>query len=350
MRRGKGVGLRLLAWRKRGKKPRRKQTQGLVLLLTFTVLLMAALPFALYSFFHDRLTGGDQSQIIRFSDGYMIKVYREQLGIVVDVPLEDYVKGVVSGEMPASFPMEALKAQAVAARTYGVARQLALQADGGVGHHGAPVCDTTHCQVYRTPEELRQLKGDQWMRDSWHLIDEAVESTRGQLLYYHDALVEQPLFHSSSGGRTENSEDVFVAMVPYLRSVESPFEAEAPHQDEVVSMTIKSFSKKIKTGFPDLKTGSVNKSTIKILSRSKGNAVNQIRVGNLTLSGRQIRDLLGLLSTKFSISFDSDEVAFTTEGYGHGVGMSQWGASGMAKAGYDYVSILQHYYQGVVVK
>lgn len=278
-----------------------------------------------------------------------INVYRHASGITESVKFEDYVAGVVAGEMPADFEMEALKAQAVAARTYSLSKIIRSGDGGNPNHPSAPVCDDTHCQVYRDPDELSRIKSSEWMDTGWSKIKSAVESTKGQLMYYQDELVEQPLFHSSSGGKTENSEDVFVSAVPYLRSVDSTFESSAPHYNEQVEIPLSEFSQKIKKGHSSLDTKSVNKNSIKILERSSGGRVASLQVGNLTLKGREIREIFGLRSANFTVSVQESTVLFTTDGYGHGVGMSQWGANGMAQAGYKYTDILMHYYTGVEV-
>lgn len=278
-----------------------------------------------------------------------IKVYRHVSGITETIVFEDYVMGVVAGEMPASFEMEALKAQAVAARTYSLSKIIRSGEGGNPDHPSAPVCDDTHCQVYRSPEELAEIKSAEWMATGWPKIQEAVDSTRGQLMYYQDALVEQPLFHSSSGGKTENSEDVFVSALPYLRSVDSPYETAAPHQNEQIEIAVSEFRNKIKQLYPNKELSIINSSTLKVLERSAGGRVTAIQVGNLSLTGREIRDICGLRSANFTVSVQGTTVLFTTDGYGHGVGMSQWGANGMAQAGYDYTAILKHYYSGVEI-
>jgi stage II sporulation protein D len=283
-----------------------------------------------------------------------INVYRTSSNITEALPFEDYVKGVVAGEMPASFEEEALKAQAVAARTYSLSKVIRSGVGGNPpAHPDAPLCDDTHCQVYRSVGELTDLKGDNWMADGWIKICDAVDSTQGQLMYYDGQLAEQALFHSSSGGYTENSEDVFASAVPYLRSVESPYEEEATHQNETTSMTISEFSQKIKNTFSGKAFGDISVSNIKITSNSQGGRVNEVQVGEQILTGRNIRDSLGLSSANFTvgftISYGEPYVIFTTKGYGHGVGMSQYGANGMAKEGYDYKDILEHYYTGVKI-
>jgi len=186
------------------------------------------------------------------------------------------------------------------------------------------------------------------MNTGWPRIQEAVDSTSGQLMYYQESLVEQPLFHSSSGGKTENSEDVFVSALPYLRSVDSAYESAAPHHDEQVEIPLSEFKQKIRQAYPKNDPGSLNSNTVKVLERSDGGRVASIQVGNLTLKGRDIRELFGLRSANFSISVGDSTVLITTDGYGHGVGMSQWSANGMAQAGYDS-STFKAFYTGIEV-
>ncbi len=281
----------------------------------------------------------------------MIAVFRTESGQTEHVSLEDYVAGVVAGEMPSSFEPEALKAQAVAARTYAISK---IQRSGDSGfpseHPMAALCDSTHCQVYRTKKELLGLKSEEWMKTGWPKIEDAVEKTSGELMYYQGKLVEQPLFHSSSGGKTENSEDVFVAAVPYLRSVSSPYEAEATHQNEKITLSISEFQKKMKKAYSKYNFGTLNAGNIKIISRSEGGRVEKIQLGNAVLEGRNVRDACNLYSANFNIKLSGSNIEFTTMGYGHGVGMSQWGANGMAQNGSNYKEILTHYYSGVEIR
>lgn len=279
-----------------------------------------------------------------------ITIYRAESKKTETLDFEDYVKGVVSGEMPASFHEEALKAQSVAARTYSAARILRTKNEGNPSAHpDAPLCDATHCQVYRSIPELEKLKGEAWMKEDWKKICDAVDQTKGQLLYYNGELVEQALFHSSSGGKTENAEDVFAAAVPYLVSVESPYEENATHQNEEHSYSIEELSKTLKAKHPSISFGTLTADNIKIISRSKGGRVEKMQIGNGSLTGRQVREALNLPSANFTIDIKNNIVTFTSSGSGHGVGMSQYGADGMAKQGYDYKEILEHYYRGTEV-
>ena len=279
-----------------------------------------------------------------------ITIYRTAAGRTEKIGFEDYVKGVVACEMPSTFHKEALKAQAVAARTYSLARVMKAEKNGTPSSHpDAPLCDTVHCQVCKNTSELKAVKGSDWMDKDWKKICTAVDDTKKQLLYYDGKLVEQALFHSSSGGRTENCEDVFAAAVPYLVSVDSPYEDSATHQKEKHTFTISEFAAKMRSACPGTAFGDINASNIKISSRSKGSRVHEMKIGNGTVEGRTVREALGLPSANFTIKISDGNITFKSDGSGHGVGMSQYGADGMAKKGYDYKKILSHYYSGTEV-
>lgn len=279
-----------------------------------------------------------------------INVYRTETDTTETINFEEYIKCVVSCEMPSSFHQEALKAQAVAARTYSLARVINASKSGNPeAHPDAPLCDSTHCQVYNSKSQLKQKKGSKWMQADWKKISKATDSTEGQLLYYNGELVQQALFHSSSGGRTENCEDVFAAAVPYLVSVESPYEDKATHQSEENSFKISNLAEIIRSYYPDIAFGVINADNIKIVSRSSGGRVDKIQIGNRIIEGRNVREALNLPSTNFTINISDDMITFISDGSGHGVGMSQYGADGMAEKGYNYKEILNHYYSGTTV-
>lgn len=281
-----------------------------------------------------------------------ISVWLDEKGKVVTVDMETYVRCVVASEMPSSFEIEALKAQSVAARTYAAAKIIKYDEKKPDAHPKAAVCNTTHCQVYMSEKELSSIHGDDWEKEGWKKIKKACSQTEGELLYYNSELVMQPLFFSSSGGQTENSEDVFSGAYPYLVSVDSPYEEGATHQDEEKKLSIGDFAEKVRTAYPEKNVGNVRRETIKILTRTSGGRVDQMQVGDGTegvLRGTEVRSALGLSSALFKISFSGDYVVFTSSGFGHGVGMSQYGANGMAKEGAGYREILAHYYSGTEV-
>ncbi len=285
-----------------------------------------------------------------------IKVFKEDEGKTVSVDFEEYVACVTASEMPNTFESEALKAQSVAARTFAYAKLEKYEIKKPAAHPEAPICSTTHCQVYKTEEELAECHAKGWVTSEtgYPKIKAASKATAGELLYYDGEPIMQPLFFSSSGGQTENSEDVFVSALPYLVSVSSPYESEATHQNEEKTFTLGEFEKALIKAYPEKAFGELKQSNIKILSRTAGGRVDKMQIGDVSLKGTEVRNALGLSSALFSISYGKAkngdvQITFTSNGSGHGVGMSQYGADGMAKEGYDYKEILKHYYSGAEV-
>lgn len=277
-----------------------------------------------------------------------ISVYNAETGDNMDLELEDYIVGVVAAEAPGAFEIEALKAQAVAARTYALWRRSLGQEAGHRDHPEATICTShLHCQAWLSLDELRERHGKKWIKEYLPKIEEAVASTRGIIMTYNMEVIE-PLYHSTSGGHTENSEDVFAQALPYLRSVSSPYEEGSPVLVDHYKITIKDFVAKLKAGYKDFKLDEkkIHKE-IDIRERSSGGSIKRIKIGNREFTGREIRELLGLRSANFTIDIRGKDMNFTTRGYGHGVGMSQWGANGMARQGSNFTEILKHYYQGV---
>ncbi len=322
-------------------------------------LFLLAVPLFCVFFFSDNGLHG-KSEITKNPDSQefsgkisvpgTIEVWLDEKEKVVKVDFEEYVCRVAASEMPATFHEEALKAQSVAARTYAMAKILKYEEKKPDNHPKAPVCSTTHCQVYKTEKKLIADHEEGWADKGWKKIQKACHATEGQLLYYDGELVMQPLFFSSSGGQTENSEDVFVSAYPYLVSVDSPYEEKATHRDEEMVLEMEDFAEKIKDAYSQREIGKISRDTVKILSRTAGGRVEQMQVGSGkdgVMKGTEVRTALGLSSALFTISFrDGSKIVFTSSGSGHGVGMSQYGADGMAKEGYDYVEILEHYYSG----
>ncbi|WP_353093751.1 stage II sporulation protein D [Tissierella praeacuta] len=280
-----------------------------------------------------------------------VKIYDAKNDKADDINIEEYVKGVVAAEMPAEFHMEALKAQAVAARTYAISRSIKYK-DGHPSHLSAPLCNGIHCQAYLSLSQLKEIHGDAWVEKYWTKIEDAVNSTRNLGIFYNGQIVE-PLYHSTSGGRTEDVQDVFAVEVPYLKSVSSPYEEEAPKFKNTITLTTDEFIEKIKAKYPDT---SINKDNlhekIKLIERTMTGRVKKVAIDQIIMDGRDLRDLLSLNSTNFTISLDKrlNIIEIETYGSGHGVGMSQWGANGMGKNGSTFEEILKHYYTGIEIK
>ncbi|MGH4119198.1 stage II sporulation protein D [Clostridium sp.] len=282
-----------------------------------------------------------------------VKVLITKENIIRDINLEEYVTGVVASEMPAAFDIEALKAQAVASRTYALAHISELDGAPCKNGKGADLCDTVHCQVYKTKDELIRA----WEKASknsgekyFQKIKMAVESTSGQVLTYNSKLVMEPYYFATSSGKTENSEDVFSGSVPYLKSVESPGEERAGSFKSSNIFKYSELSRIINNNYNNANLSLANiKKGIKIIERSEAGSVKIIKVGSITMTGSKFRTMLGLKSSNFEIVFSLNDVEINCSGYGHGVGMSQWGADAMAKSGKNYIEILNHYYSGTVI-
>lgn len=280
---------------------------------------------------------------------YTITVYDVNKKETFSIEMEEYLKGVIAAEMPAEFEIEALKAQAVTARTY-LLHHLKKYEKGHPDHPRAAICTGIHCQVWHSPETLKSIHSNDWFEKYWGKIEQAVSSTKGEVLVYDNKIIE-PLFHSTSGGKTENSEDVFQSAVPYLRSVNSPYETRAPKLYGSVKIPVNDFITKLNNTYGKLNLTANNlKDKIKLNDISEGGKVKTVKIDTIVVSGRDIRTLFNLNSTNFKFVQSGNEIEILTTGYGHGVGMSQWGANGMAENGNNYVDILKHYYTGIEIK
>jgi len=279
-----------------------------------------------------------------------VKVFISKENTTKELNLEVYVAGVVAAEMPAGFEVEALKAQAVAARTYALAHVAELGGTPCKNAKGANLCDTVHCQAYITKEERMKLWDKNSAEKNWDKIELAVKGTSGQVLTYNNSLVMEPYYFATSSGKTENSEEVFSNSIPYLRSVESPGEERSKNFKSSNIFKYKELSDIINKNYSNAKVTSANiKNNIKVIDRTEAGSVKNIKVGSITMTGSKFRFMLGLKSANFQIKFNSSDIEIDCSGYGHGVGMSQWGADAMAKEGKNYIEILTHYYQGVVI-
>jgi len=284
------------------------------------------------------------------AESIKVKVYISSEDRIQEMDLEEYVKCVVAAEMPADFEPEALKAQAVAARTYVYGRMKKIYIPKDNSHSDADICtDYAHCQAWISRQDAMKKWGIFKANNNWKKVERAVEETEG-IIIIHDGKIINPVFHSSSGGKTENSEDVWEGVkVSYLRSVPSAGEEVAPNYIYTVTMKNEDFIEAIKKEYPDLKFEKENIiEDIEILGHTEGGDVKTLRIGNIELKGTDLRKILSLRSANFKIeAHDSDSIEITTTGYGHGVGMSQWGANHLAKIGGNYEEIIKYYYTGV---
>ena len=257
-------------------------------------------------------------------------------GTVSDMELETYICGVVLAEMPTDFELEALKAQSVVARTYALRRL-----EQGTKHSSGAVCtDPACCQGYISQESFLQKGGSQ---SGISKVSQAVWDTAGEVLCYDGELIDATYF-SCSGGMTEDAAAVWGSDVPYLQSTASPGEEDAVHYSDSASLSVDSVEAALGltlNGDPD--------DWFRILSYTAGGGVGEVTVCGEAFTGVQIRKLLGLRSTNFTVTAGEREITFHTMGYGHRVGMSQYGADAMAVGGSTYADILAHYYNGTTL-
>ena len=260
---------------------------------------------------------------------------------VETVTMSDWLPGVVAGEMPALFEEEALKAQAVAARTY-IMYSMGREKPA---HPEADVCDDPACcKAHSTDEELREKWGESYEENMARVL-EAVRSTDGEYMSYGGEVI-QAVFHSSSAGRTEDSAAIWQAE-PYLVSVESPETAEdVPNYVTSVTVSPEDFRAAVRAVHPEAEFGEDPAFWLGAAVRDASGRVESVDIGGTQVPGTELRTLFQLRSTAFTLDYTAEGFLFTVTGYGHGVGMSQYGANVMAEDGADYEEILTHYYPG----
>lgn len=273
----------------------------------------------------------------------MVKLYRHDKDKVEEINLEKYLEGVLAAEMPATFDIEALKAQAVASRTYALSKIINKQKV----HDIADVCDTVHSQAYIDEKDYDNKFGGK--KDEYiSKIKQAIEDTRGEVLIYNGEIVKNALYFAVSSGVTEEASEVFSFSEPYLQSVNSEFDQDAPNAYKEYVFSEKEFLKKINNKYKDADVDSFE--DVKILEYTTSGSIGKIKLGEEVVRGLDFRYLFGVNSSNINMEKDGENIIFKVKGYGHGVGLSQWGAGKMAKLGYTYDEILKHYYSGVEIE
>lgn len=274
-----------------------------------------------------------------------IKLLHKETGEVEEVNLDEYLCNVVSAEMPADYEMEALKAQAVVARTYAIYQIKSKK------HENADICDdSTCCQAWISKED-RLAKWEESERESnWQKIEEAVNSTQGKIITYNNEPINA-FFHSNSGGTTELPANVWGGEgYPYLQVVETAGEEGYSQYASEVELTNEELLNKLKEKYSDIEIDFNNDDDIKITEYTDSSRVKTIKFGNHEISGVEARSIFGLKSTNFEVTKQDGKIKFSVKGYGHGVGMSQTGADTMAKDGSTYEEIIKHFYVGVEIQ
>lgn len=298
----------------------------------FATLLIILIPYILITVFIKE----PEEVKFKYMSNMTIRIKRNSTGNIDVVPIEEYIVGVVSGEVPISFEMDALKAQAVAARSY-VLKQLEYNKNKDYD-----VVDTVMNQVYLDSDQLKNRWGNDY-ESNLNKAKAAVLETKGEYLDCNGSVVEA-LFFSTSTGYTENSGEVFLTQQPYLKSVASLWDADvSPVFNDYFHFSLADFYRLLGVEYRD-------NVYVEVISTTSTGRIKQIKINNKVFSGDQVQYLLGLRSTFFTITQNGNSVDINTKGFGHGVGMSQYGAEGMALNGYKYDEILKYYYQGVEIK
>ena len=274
-----------------------------------------------------------------------IKLLHVDENKVEEVNLDEYIVHVVSAEMPVTYDLEALKAQAIVARTYTIYKITTSRK-----HEKADICDKSSCCQAWISKENRFKRWDEYKRkENWNKIVKAVNETAGKIVIY-DGKPINAFFHANSGGKTQEPFYVWGGTgYPYLQVVETSGEENYSQYKSEAKFTKKEFIEKIKKEHKDFEIDFSKKNCIQIKERDKSDRVMTVKLGNLNLSGVEIRTLLGLRSANFTIEISKDEILFKVIGYGHGVGMSQTGADALAKQGKNYEQIIKHFYTGVEI-
>lgn len=301
-------------------------------IIIFTALILF-IPFVIVNFFD---VDKKEEIKLRYESNIIIRVKRLNSNEIEYLPLEEYIVGVLAGEMPIYFEKEAFKAQAVAARSY------ALKKTEYNKDNEYDVVDSVLNQVYLDNYYLKEAWQDKYL-DNINKLREIVNETSLEYLDYNGEVVDA-LFFSTSNGYTENASLVFNIDLPYLQSVTSMW-------DSSTSSAFRSTKKiSIDEFYSSLNLEYSNTLDFKVLKRSSTNRILNLTINGIEFTGKEVYDKLGLKSMDFSLRQDGKNIIIDTVGYGHGVGMSQYGAEGMALEGYSYRDILSHYYVGTSIK
>ncbi len=275
-----------------------------------------------------------------------VKLLHSNTGDIEEIKLDEYLCNVVSAEMPVDFEMEALKAQAVVARTYTMYKII----HNAGKHEGADICDSASCCQAWVTKDYRLSKWDEDKKnDNWNKICTAVNETIGKIITYNNEPINA-FFHSNSGGTTEIPLNVWGGSgYPYLQVVETLGEDEYSQYKSELVISNQELLSKLKEKYNDIQINFDELNSIEVLERTESGRVRTIKFGNKNLSGVETRTILGLRSTNFEVITEGENIKFNVIGYGHGVGMSQTGADALAKQGYNFEDIIKHFYTGVEI-
>ncbi len=289
-----------------------------------------------------------------YNDYNTIKLLHTKTNTIEELPLDEYLYGVVSAEMPIDFELEALKAQALVARTYTIYKIMQNELKHGEAH----VCDSSSCCQAWISKEDRLAKWEEKnkeenkgynVEDNWNKIVSAVNETKGKIITYEGKPINA-FFHSNSGGATEAPVDVWGGTgYPYLQTVETSGEDAYTQYSSEVTMSKDEFVNKMKQKYSDFQINFDEENCIQVQAYTAGGRIKTIKIGNYNLSGVEVRSIFSLRSANFVVEIGEQDIKFSVKGYGHGVGMSQTGADSLAKQGYNCEDIVKHFYTGIEI-
>ena len=274
-----------------------------------------------------------------------IKLLHQDTNQIEEINLDEYIINVVSAEMPVDYELEALKAQAIVARTYTIYKITTSRK-----HENADICDkSTCCQAWISKEDRFKRWDEDKRISNWNKIVKTVNETAGKIITYEGKPINA-FFHANSGGKTQIPFYVWGGTgYPYLQVVATNGEENYSQYSSQAKFTKEEFIEKVKKEHEDFEIDFEKENCIQIIERDESNRVVTVKIGNLNLSGVETRTLLGLRSANFTIEINNNEIIFKVIGYGHGVGMSQTGADALAKQGKNYEEIIKHFYAGVEI-
>lgn len=273
-----------------------------------------------------------------------IKILHTKTNTIEELHLDEYLYGVVSAEMPADYDIEALKAQAIVARTYTVYKIMENESKHGEAH----ICDNSACcQAWISKQDRLERWDEDKREENWNKIVSAVNETKGKIITYQGKPINA-FFHSNSGGVTETPVNVWGGTgYPYLQVVETAGEDWYEQYSSEVEISTDDLITKMKQRYPDFEIDFQKEDCVKIVEYTAGNRVKTVKIGNHNLSGVEARTIFSLKSANFEVEVNDEKVKFKVKGYGHGVGMSQTGADSLAKQGLNCEEIIKHFYVGV---
>lgn len=321
---------------------------SVVLVIIVVIAIPSIVVLGTYGIYRESTV--NQSAVSQGED-MIIKIYMHEINQTVSMNLEDYVKGVVAAEMPAEFELEALKAQAVAARTYAVKHMAIFGGTGASEHPGADVTtDHKDSQAWLNETKLKEKWGANYGK-YWSKISQAVDQTRGLIITYQGEPINA-VFHSTSGERTASAKEVWGFDYPYLKSVACSWDQLSPRYQDTKEISLAELEARLgaDAGIMAAAQSGGSAEVVSIIDYTDSGRVNKVRIGSKTLTGLEVRQQLELRSANFIIEAAGDKLIFKTIGYGHGVGLCQYGANGQAKQNRNFRQILTYYYTGTAIK